>query len=230
MARGVVPLSKVIFDAMRCYYSNGCARKRRAPPRLNQEANWVDWDGEADCRLVDLKRDPHLRPNWTYVVRRVGFSVEQCKARWQELQDLQRLQETHTQLKQCSLTCDVAEAWASCNMGWFFLQVAKRAPAHRIPPDENEQYVKGCYLATPQSVFERSRLNNCSPGSASLGLLELLPRIRANIIRGFSGWKLYVGLLLSFLAHQLGFNGRHCSWNRTYPLSPISTCSGCTSP
>ena len=60
-------------------------KKRRAPPPLNQEASWDDWDGEAYCRLVDLKTDPHLRPNWTYVARRVGFSVEQCKARWQEL-------------------------------------------------------------------------------------------------------------------------------------------------
>ena len=50
-------------------------KKRRAPPPLNQKANWDDWDGDADCRLVDLKTDPHLR----HVARRVGFSVEHAK-------------------------------------------------------------------------------------------------------------------------------------------------------
>ena len=44
-------------------------------------------------RLVDLKTNPKLRPNWTFVARRVGFSIEQCKARWKEPQDLQRLQD-----------------------------------------------------------------------------------------------------------------------------------------
>ena len=38
---------------------------------------------------MDLKIDPRLGPNWQYVVRRVCFSVEQCKARWAELNELQ---------------------------------------------------------------------------------------------------------------------------------------------
>ena len=40
-------------------------------------------------RLVELKTDARLRPNWNYVARRVGFSIEQCKARWEELQEAQ---------------------------------------------------------------------------------------------------------------------------------------------
>ena len=43
---------------------------------------------------MELKPNPKLRPNWVFVARRVGYSVEQCKARWKELQDLQRLQDT----------------------------------------------------------------------------------------------------------------------------------------
>ena len=72
-------------------------KKRRQPaPPLNSQANWDDWDGEADCRLVELKTDPHLRPNWSYVARRVGFSIEQCKARWQEIQDWPPIHEAST--------------------------------------------------------------------------------------------------------------------------------------
>ena len=69
-------------------------RKRKQPPPpppLNQQADWDAWDGDADCRLVELKSNPRLRPNWNFVARRVGFSVEQCQARWKELQDLQHL-------------------------------------------------------------------------------------------------------------------------------------------
>ena len=69
------------------------ARKRKQPP-LNPHADWDAWDGDADCRLVELKANPKLRPNWIFVARRVGYSVEQCKARWKELQDLQKAQDT----------------------------------------------------------------------------------------------------------------------------------------
>ena len=65
-------------------------RKREPPPPLNQDADWDAWDGDADVRLVELKTDARLRPNWNYVARRVGFSIEQCKARWEELQEPQR--------------------------------------------------------------------------------------------------------------------------------------------
>ena len=71
-------------------------RKRKQPPPpppLNQQADWDAWDGDADCRLVELKGNPRLRPNWVSVARRVGFSVEQCQARWQELKDMQHLQD-----------------------------------------------------------------------------------------------------------------------------------------
>ena len=68
-------------------------RKQPLPPPLNQQADWDAWDGDADCRLVELKENPRLRPNWTTVARRVGFSVEQCQARWQELKDMQRQQD-----------------------------------------------------------------------------------------------------------------------------------------
>ena len=70
-------------------------RKRKQPPPqpLNRQADWDAWDGDADCRLVELKENPKLRPNWTTVARRVGFSVEQCQARWQELKDMQRQQD-----------------------------------------------------------------------------------------------------------------------------------------
>ena len=61
-------------------------RKRQPPPPLNEEADWDAWDDEADLRLVELKTDTRLRPNWNYVARRVGFSIEQCKTRWEELQ------------------------------------------------------------------------------------------------------------------------------------------------
>ena len=61
-------------------------RKRQPPPPLNEDADWDAWDADADVRLVELKTDARLRPNWNYVARRVGFSIEQCKARWQELQ------------------------------------------------------------------------------------------------------------------------------------------------
>ena len=62
-------------------------RKRDPPPPLN---DWDAWDGDAEVRLVELKTDARLRPNWNYVARRVGFSIEQCKARWEELQEAQR--------------------------------------------------------------------------------------------------------------------------------------------
>ena len=68
-------------------------RKQPPPPPLNPQADWDTWDGDADCRLVELKSNPKLRPNWTFVARRVGFSVEQCQARWKELKDLQKLQD-----------------------------------------------------------------------------------------------------------------------------------------
>ena len=68
-------------------------RKQPPPPPLDPHADWDAWDGEVECRLVDLKTIPRLRPNWAFVARRVGFSIEQCKARWKELQDLQRLQD-----------------------------------------------------------------------------------------------------------------------------------------
>ena len=68
-------------------------RKQPPPPPLNQQADWDAWDGDADCRLVELKGNPRLRPNWVFVARRVGFSVEQCQARWKELKDLQHLQD-----------------------------------------------------------------------------------------------------------------------------------------
>ena len=61
-------------------------RKRQPPPPLNEDADWDAWDADADIRLVELKTDTRLRPNWNYVARRVGFSIEQCKARWEELQ------------------------------------------------------------------------------------------------------------------------------------------------
>ena len=56
-------------------------RKQPPPPPLNQQADWDAWDGDADCRLIELKENPKLRPNWTTVARRVGFSVAQCQAR-----------------------------------------------------------------------------------------------------------------------------------------------------
>ena len=68
-------------------------RKQPPPPPPNQQADWDAWDGDADCRLVELKGNPRLRPNWVFVARRVGFSIEQCQARWQELKDLQHLQD-----------------------------------------------------------------------------------------------------------------------------------------
>ena len=68
-------------------------RKQPPPPPLNQQADWDAWDGDADCRLIELKENPKLRPNWTTVARRVGFSVAQCQARWQELKDMQRQQD-----------------------------------------------------------------------------------------------------------------------------------------
>ena len=61
-------------------------RKRQPPPPLNEDADWDAWDADAGIRLVELKTDTRLRPNWNYVARRVGFSIEQCKARWEELQ------------------------------------------------------------------------------------------------------------------------------------------------
>ena len=40
-------------------------KKRRAPPPpppppLNEQANWDDWDGDAECRLIELKTDSQL--------------------------------------------------------------------------------------------------------------------------------------------------------------------------
>ena len=68
-------------------------RKQPPPPPLNPQADWDTWDGDADCRLVELKSNPKLRPNWIFVARRAGYSVEQCQARWKELKDLQKLQD-----------------------------------------------------------------------------------------------------------------------------------------
>ena len=70
-------------------------RKRKQPPLPppNQNADWDAWDGDADCRLIELKENPKLRPNWATVARRVGFSVAQCQARWQELKGMQRQQD-----------------------------------------------------------------------------------------------------------------------------------------
>ena len=65
-------------------------KKREPPPPLKEDADWDAWDGDAEVRLVELKTDARLRPNWNYVARRVGFSIEQCKARWEELQEAQR--------------------------------------------------------------------------------------------------------------------------------------------
>ena len=42
---------------------------------------------------MELKGNPKLRPNWIFVARRVGYSVEQCQARWKELKDLQKIQD-----------------------------------------------------------------------------------------------------------------------------------------
>ena len=58
--------------------------------RHHSHADWDAWDGDAEVRLVELKTDARLRPNWNYVARRVGFSIAQCKARWEELQEAQR--------------------------------------------------------------------------------------------------------------------------------------------
>ena len=69
-------------------------KKRQPPPPLNTDANWDDWDGEADLKLIELKTNSRLRPNWNYVARRVGFSIEQCQTRWQELQEEQRRHDT----------------------------------------------------------------------------------------------------------------------------------------
>ena len=77
-------------------------RKRKQPPPpppLNPQADWDAWDGDADCRLVELKSNPRLRPNWIFVARRVGFSVEQCQARWKELKDLQHSQDNQLSSK-----------------------------------------------------------------------------------------------------------------------------------
>ena len=71
-------------------------KKREPPPPLKEDADWDAWDGEAEVRLVELKTDARLRPNWNYVARRVGISIEQCKARWEELQDAQRKQKAAT--------------------------------------------------------------------------------------------------------------------------------------
>ena len=38
-------------------------RKQPLPPPPNQQADWDAWDGDADCRLVELKGNPRLRPN-----------------------------------------------------------------------------------------------------------------------------------------------------------------------
>lgn len=54
-------------------------KKRRdppPPPPLNPNADWDAWDSDADIRLVELKTDIRLRPNWNYVARRVGFSID----------------------------------------------------------------------------------------------------------------------------------------------------------
>ena len=68
-------------------------KKREPPPPLKEDADWDAWDGDAEVRLVELKTVTRLRPNWNYVARRVGFSIEQCKARWEELQEAQRQQQ-----------------------------------------------------------------------------------------------------------------------------------------
>ena len=68
-------------------------KKREPPPPLKEDADWDAWDGDAEVRLVELKTDTRLRPNWNYVARRVGFSIEQYKARWEELQEAQRQQQ-----------------------------------------------------------------------------------------------------------------------------------------
>ena len=75
-------------------------KKRQPPPPLNSDANWDDWDGEADLKLIELKTDSRLRPNWNYVARRVGFSIEQCQSRWQELQEEQRRHDASIQPQQ----------------------------------------------------------------------------------------------------------------------------------
>ena len=75
-------------------------KKRQPPPPLNSNADWDDWDGEADLKLIELKTDNRLRPNWNYVARRVGFSIEQCQSRWQELQEEQRRRDTSIQPQQ----------------------------------------------------------------------------------------------------------------------------------
>ena len=66
-------------------------KKRQPPPPLNPNADWDAWDDEADTRLVELKTDTRLCPAWNYVARRVGFSIEQCKARWAEHQEDQHV-------------------------------------------------------------------------------------------------------------------------------------------
>ena len=77
-------------------------KKRRQPaPPLNSHADWDAWGGEADCRLLD--------------------SVEQCKARWEELQDLQRLQDMDNCLSPPPTTSPDHSLLFLVSFTWHFL-------------------------------------------------------------------------------------------------------------
>ena len=99
-------------------------KKRQPPPPLNSNADWDDWDGEADLRLIELKTDSRLRPNWNYVARRVGFSIEQCQSRWQELQEEQR---------RCDTTAQQHPSHSPCPNPSPAISHTPTSPAHTPP-------------------------------------------------------------------------------------------------
>ena len=137
------------------------ARKRKQPPPppppLNPHADWDTWDGEADCRLVELKGNPRLRPNWIFVARRVGFSVEQCQARWKELKDLQQIQD-HKPPHPTPPTADPERSTLSTQpllSSPTHISPTPTSPAHS-PPQPSQPDFSPSPMTTPRTPPEAS--------------------------------------------------------------------------
>ena len=127
-------------------------RKQPPPPPLNPQADWDAWDGDADCRLVELKSNPRLRPNWIFVARRVGFSVEQCQARWKELKDLQHLQDN--QLPSKPPQADPQQADLSTHLllsSPTHISPTPTSPAHSPPPPSQPDFSPSPMTTPPTS-------------------------------------------------------------------------------
>ena len=144
-------------------------KKRDPPPPLNEDADWDTWDADADVRLVKLKTDTRLRPNWNYVARRVGFSIEQCKARWEELLTWDQAQQQATTQSPTRTPPPPTPAASPISLASQLPQAPPSAPDFSYTPTTSpslDPLAAAAAEAEPDAVSEDSHLE---PTEAALG-------------------------------------------------------------